>query len=258
MNLCADITLNRGSFLLNVKLEFSAGITAVFGHSGAGKSSLLHCLAGLVQPDRGYISIDGKTLFCSTNKINIPTHKRNIGVVFQDSLLFPHLSVGKNLQYGQKGCCSDRKYHFEKVASILEIAPLLNRRVTNLSGGEKKRVALARAILAQPSLLLLDEPFSGLDQGLKDQIMMYLHRLHKALDIPLVLISHCTDEIAELAQEVIFMENGCLLAQGRLGSGKNSKSGCLCQHHNQPNMHKVKNWLIKNHSLQLDNYRHSI
>jgi molybdate transport system ATP-binding protein len=251
MTLDIRLNLNRGGFTLNVEAQFHTGVTALFGPSGAGKSTLLHCIAGLIKPDCGVISLDTELLYNSERKIHVPPHQRKIGVVFQDSLLFPHLSVRGNLEYGQTGDKVIRRQQFEKIVALLEIEPLLNRGVDHLSGGEQKRVALARAILGNPRWLLLDEPFSGLDQSLKDQIMMYLRRLHQAIAIPMILVSHSMDEIIELADEVIFMETGHLTAQGTLNAGQ---TGCFCQSQSPGDLKKIKHWLIKNHSLRLDTY----
>jgi molybdate transport system ATP-binding protein len=151
-----------------------------------------------------------------------------------------------------------RRQQFEKITALLEIEPLLHRGVGHLSGGEKIRVAMARAILGNPRWLLLDEPFSGLDQALKDQIVMYLRRLHQAIAIPMVLVSHCPDEIVDLVDEVIFMEGGRQIARGILSPGGTGGSGCFCRSQNTQDLQKIKNWLMRNHSLQLDVYRKSL
>jgi len=162
------------------------------------------------------------------------------------------------MEYGQTGDKQTRREHFNKIAALLEIEPLLDHTITHLSGGEKKRVALARAILANPRWLLLDEPFSGLDQSLKDQILIYLRRLHQATAIPMILVSHCPDEIADLADEVFFMEKGQLTAQGTLTSRGANDSACFCHSQDPKDLQKIKNWLIKNHSLRLETYRSTI
>jgi molybdate transport system ATP-binding protein len=255
MILDVRLNLKRSGFTLDVEAQFHSGVTALFGPSGAGKSTLLHCIAGLIKPDHGDITLDTEQLFNSERKINVPTYQRKIGIVFQDCLLFPHLSVRGNLEYGQTGDKSSRRQQFQKIVALLEIEPLLDRAVDCLSGGEKKRVALARAILGNPRWLLLDEPFSGLDQALKDQIMMYLRRLYQAISIPMILVSHYPDEIADLADEVIFMEKGHLTAQGTLTPGEADGSACFCHSQNHADLQKIKNWLIKNHSMRLDVYR---
>jgi molybdate transport system ATP-binding protein len=252
MTLNVRLNLNRGGFTLNVEAQFHAGVTALFGPSGAGKSTLLHCIAGLIKPDCGVITLDKETLLDTGSDLHIPPYQRKIGMVFQDSLLFPHLSVRSNLEYGQTGGKVTRRQQFEKVAALLEIEPLLDRRTNGLSGGEQKRVALARAILGNPRWLLLDEPFSGLDQSLKDQIMMYLRRLHEAISVPMILVSHCIEEVIELADEVIFMEKGHLTARGTLAA---NQTGCFCQSQNPGDLQRIKHWLIKNHSLRLATYR---
>ncbi|MEJ5259489.1 MAG: ATP-binding cassette domain-containing protein [Anaerohalosphaeraceae bacterium] len=255
MTLNVQIQSARGRFTLDVKMQFRPGITALFGPSGAGKTTLLHCIAGLIRPDSGVITLNGEPLFDSQRKIHIPPYHRRIGIVFQDCLLFPHLSVRGNLEYGQTGDKRTRKQQFEKITALLEIESLLDRGVSCLSGGEKKRVALSRAILANPRWLLLDEPFNGLDQSLKDQIMMYLSRLYEATSVPMILVSHCLDEIIELADEVVFMEKGRSIAKGTLDAGK---TGCFCQSQDPSDLREIKHWLIRNHSLRLEPYRSRI
>ncbi len=258
MILHIQIYLKRSGFSLAVETQFNPGITALFGPSGAGKSTLLHCLAGLTKPNSGLIQLDTEILYDTQQKIDIPAHRRKIGIVFQDCLLFPHLSVRANMEYGQTGDKQTRREQFDKIVTLLEISPLLDRSITHLSGGEKKRVALARAILANPRWLLLDEPFSGLDQSLKDQILVYLRRLHQATTIPMILVSHCPDEIADLADEVFFMEKGQLTARGILISTGANNSACFCHSQDPKDLQKIKYWLIKNHSLRLETYRSTI
>ncbi len=255
MTLDVRLNLKRSGFTLDVEAQFNAGVTALFGPSGAGKSTLLHCIAGLIKPDQGAITLDTEQLFNSERKIYVPPYQRKIGIVFQDCLLFPHLSARGNLEYGQTGDKSARRQQFEKIVALLEIEPLLDRSVDCLSGGEKKRVALARAILGNPRWLLLDEPFSGLDQALKDQIMMYLRRLYQAISIPMILVSHLPDEIIDLADEVIFMEQGHLTAKGTLTTDGVNGDACFCRSQNPKDLQKIRNWLTKNHSMRLDVYR---
>jgi molybdate transport system ATP-binding protein len=258
MKLNIQIYLERSGFSLAVETQFNSGITALFGPSGAGKSTLLHCLAGLTNPDSGLIQLDTEILYDTRRKINIPSHRRKIGIVFQDCLLFPHLSVRANMEYGQTGDKQTRREQFDTITALLEIEPLLDRSITHLSGGEKKRVALARAILANPRWLLLDEPFSGLDQSLKNQILVYLRRLHQATEIPMILVRHCPDEIADLADEFFFMEKGLFPSHGTLTSGGIIDGACFCRSQDPKDLQKIKNWLIKNHSLRLETYRSTI
>lgn len=217
MTLDVKIVCSRGDFRLDVNVQFRQGITALSGPSGAGKSTLLHCIAGLILPDYGRISLGQRTLVETTQGVYVPVHGRRMGLVFQDNRLFPHLSVRGNLAFGQTGPRDKRRAEMEKLIAILQIEPLLNRRVDTLSGGEKKRVALARAILNNPQWLLLDEPFSGLNESLKAQIITYLLRLRQAVSVPMILVSHSQDEIAGLADEVIFLQEGCVTGRGRPG-----------------------------------------
>ena len=251
MSLDINIQLRRNGFSLHFKGRLAGGITGLFGPSGAGKTTLLHCVAGLIRPDSGQIVLNGNALYDSTSHLYIPPRKRQIGLVFQDHLLFPHMTVESNLAYGQKGPRRERKKQLCEVAVLLEIQTLLKRKVTDLSGGQKQRVALGRAILAHPGLLLLDEPFTGLDQGLKQQLIPYLKRLYEKTQIPMILVSHNPDDMMELAEEMFFLEKGRLSAQGTLEKPKQIQSlGRFCGTENPHDFRRMRNHLIKNHTLQ--------
>lgn len=206
---------NHGDFSLNIKCQIDSPVTGLFGPSGAGKSTLLGMIAGLIQPHSGHLILDGVCLYDSKRGINIPLHKRNIGVVFQDSHLFPHLNIEDNLKYGFKLVPQkSRRISFMKTIELLEIGHLLSQKPHQLSGGEKQRVALGRALLTSPSLLLLDEPLAALDARLKQQILPFLRRIKNEIQIPMVYVSHAIDEILYLTPEVAMVENGKLLALG--------------------------------------------
>ena len=251
MSLQIDIRLRRADFDLCFKGELACGITGLFGPSGAGKTTLLHCIAGLTSPDSGQIVLDGNVLFDSSSNHHPPPQKRQIGLVFQDHLLFPHLSVEGNLRYGQKKPRKERKQHLCETAELLEITHLLNRNVTQLSGGEKQRVALGRAILSSPKLLLLDEPFTGLDHGFKQQLIPYLKRLYENTKIPMILVSHNCEDMMELADEMLFIENGQLFAQATFNKSHQLRAlKRFCGTENPHDYQIMRNHLIKNNSLQ--------
>ena len=207
----------RGNFALNIELELPAyGITALFGRSGSGKTSLLRALSGL-EPAHGLIRINGRTWQDDANKLCLPTHQRRIGYVFQDTALFPHLSVRGNLDYGYMRTPTDaRRLQPEQVIDWLGLAPLLQRSVPKLSGGETQRVAIARALLTSPSLLLLDEPLAALDSQSKHDILPYLERLHRELSLPVLYVSHALDEVLRLADHLVLLEAGQVKATGPL------------------------------------------
>ncbi len=193
-----------GSCNIDADIEAGTGVTALYGPSGAGKSTILRALAGLWQPESGVIEVQGHTLFDTENKINVPAQKRRMGAVFQDPLLFPHLSVEKNLRYGMK----PGEVGWDAVLSLLNLQDLIGRMPRHLSGGEAQRVALARAILSDPQVLLLDEPMTGLDDERRLQVLPYLERLRDETTIPIVYVSHRRDEILQLADLVFMVENG--------------------------------------------------
>ena len=213
--LAVDVDKQLGALKLSVKFEAAHGATALFGPSGAGKTSVVNMIAGLVAPDRGAISLDKTVLFDSAARINVPPHRRRIGYVFQEGRLFPHLSVRQNLDYGRRmnGVPRDAG-EFERIAKLLDIGHLLDRRPGHLSGGERQRVAVGRALLMQPKLLLLDEPLASLDAGHKREILPYLVRLRDQGGVPIVYVSHSPAEVRRIATTVVRLDNGRVTATG--------------------------------------------
>ncbi len=212
-----DVLLHKklASFELSVDFECKPGITALFGRSGCGKTSLIEQIAGLMTPDSGRILVDDKVLYDSALAINVPARKRRIGYVFQDARLFPHLSVLNNLRYGE--WLTPRKQRYATLDSVLELlalGPLLQRRPATLSGGERQRVAIGRALLCSPRLLLMDEPLSALDGARKRDILPYLERLRDEMHIPIVYVSHALEEVARLANTVVLLHDGQQQAVG--------------------------------------------
>jgi molybdate transport system ATP-binding protein len=203
-----------GDFRLDVAFASDSGITALFGRSGSGKTTVVNAIAGLARPERGRIVVDGVTLFDSHAGIDLPVHRRRIGYVFQEGRLFPHLSVRANLHYGSRSAAVSRSTSFDALVDLLGIRPLLDRRPGGLSGGEKQRVAIGRALLADPRLLLMDEPLASLDESRKDEILPYIERLRDQLRLPIVYVSHATDEVARLANTVVVLAGGTVRAVG--------------------------------------------
>ncbi len=214
MTLSLDIRHQRDAFTLDVQVQAPEGVTALFGRSGAGKTSVVNAVAGLLRPQSGQISVNGHSLFDSAKGIDLPTHKRGLGYVFQDARLFPHLSVRANLTYGTRFAQSRPGPSTEDVCTLLDITPLLNRRPATLSGGEQQRVAIGRALLARPRLLLLDEPLAALDTHRKTEILPYLERLRDQLGLPMLYVSHSVAEIARLATTVIVLDQGRVVQAG--------------------------------------------
>jgi molybdate transport system ATP-binding protein len=208
MNLrCHGLRHRQGPFLLEIDLDLSGQVIGIFGRSGAGKTSLIEIMAGLRRPAAGSIAIDDLVLMdIATHRFLSPEH-RGVGYVPQDLALFPHLSVWKNLAYGRKpgGAPAIKADH---VIAVLEIGPLLERSIGQLSGGEKQRVAFARALLASPRLLLLDEPLASLDQDLKLKIIPYLKRIRDEFKIPMLYVSHSPDEVLALCEQVVVIRDG--------------------------------------------------
>ncbi len=193
----------------------SPGVTALFGPSGAGKSSVLAAAAGLLRPDHCRIAVDGVTLADTAAHIWLAPERRRVGLVFQDARLFPHMSVATNLRYGLRRA-AEGDIGFDEVVDLLGIGGLLARRPNTLSGGERQRVAIGRALLAQPHLLLMDEPLASLDVARKADILPYLARLHAALRLPVLYVTHAFEEVAELADSLVLVEAGRVLASGTL------------------------------------------
>jgi molybdate transport system ATP-binding protein len=210
-----DITLNRGSFALQASLKMEQTMVGLFGPSGSGKSTLLGILAGYIEPDRGRILVNGRCLLDSVRGVNIPIHQRRVGIVFQDSRLFPHLTVKSNLSYGFALLDENaKKFSLDHIVELLELSPLLQQRPHQLSGGEQQRVALGRALLASPDLLLLDEPLASLDERLKGQILPFLRRVKEQIHVPMIYVSHAINEILELTQQLVVINDGKILAHG--------------------------------------------
>jgi len=205
-------------FSLDVELSLPGrGVSALFGHSGSGKTSCLRCFAGLDQPANGYLQVNGELWQDSAQGICVPAHQRAVGYVFQDARLFAHLTVRRNLEYGLKRIpAAQRRIALEQAVELLGIEHLLQRLPGNLSGGEQQRVGIARALLSSPRLLLLDEPLAALDLKRKQEVLPYLERLHTELEIPLVYVSHSPDEVARLADHLVLLEDGKVSASGPL------------------------------------------
>jgi molybdate transport system ATP-binding protein len=204
-----DIEKKLGNFYLQVKADVSGERTGIFGESGCGKSTLVHLISGLMQPDKGEIVLDDTPLFCSRNNMNLSAEQRRIAIVFQQAMLFPHLSVKANLLYGYKRCRAENRHiKPETIIDLLKLHPLLQRGVENLSGGEKQRVALGRAVLANPQLLLMDEPLSALDDNLRFQIIPYLRSVSEEFNIPYLFISHSITEMQLMTDNILEIKNG--------------------------------------------------
>lgn len=203
-----------GDFGLEVGFDAPPGVTALFGRSGSGKSSVINAVAGLLRPDRGRITLGDTVLTDMARGVMLPPHRRRMGYVFQDGRLFPHLTVRQNLTYGRWFARHAKGAEFDRIVDLLGIAPLLHRRPGALSGGEKSRVAIGRAILSNPRLLLMDEPLAALDEGLKAEILPYLERLRDEVALPILYVSHSLAEVARLATTVILMDGGRVTRQG--------------------------------------------
>ncbi len=215
--LTVDVEKQLGALKLSVRFQAARGATALFGPSGAGKTSVVNMIAGLLTPDRGSIKLDDTVLFDAAAGINMPPHRRRIGYVFQEGRLFPHLSVRQNLDYGRRMSGRPRDAgEFERIAALLDIGSLLDRRPGLLSGGERQRVAVGRALLMRPRLLLLDEPLASLDAGHKREILPYLVRLRDDAGIPMVYVTHTAAEVRRIATTVVRLDAGHVVASGGL------------------------------------------
>lgn len=215
MTLVVKAKQQLGAFSLDAAFTSERGITALFGRSGSGKTSMIRIIAGLARPDSGQVVLDGETMTDTGRRIFVAKHRRRFGYVFQEARLFPHLNVRHNLSYGRwfakAGGSSES---LDRIVELLGIESLLERRPEKLSGGEKQRVAIGRALLSLPRLLLMDEPLAALDDARKAEVMPYLERLRDEMDIPIVYVSHSIAEVARLADQVVVMRDGRIEAVG--------------------------------------------
>ncbi len=215
MTLSVAVQHDTGAFHLDARFEAPAGVTVLFGRSGSGKTSVINALAGLIQPKSGRIAVQDRVVFDSARGIDLPPHRRRLGYIFQDARLFPHLSVRQNLDYGRwfarKGRQSDDA---TRVIDFLGIGALLERKPATLSGGEKQRVAIGRALLSGPDLLLADEPLASLDEPRKAEILPYFERLRDELSVPILYVSHNPAEVARLATTVVVLQDGRVMRHG--------------------------------------------
>lgn len=215
MTLEVDIERPLGAVTLRAAFTATTGVTALFGRSGAGKTSIVNAVAGLLRPRRGRIALDGEPLFDSERGIDVPRHRRRIGYVFQEARLFPHLTARQNLLYGRWFAARPlRRSGLDQVVELLGIGPLLARRPGTLSGGEKQRVAIGRALLADPRLLLMDEPLASLDHERKAEILPFLDRLRTEQRVPILYVSHALDEVTRLADTLVLISAGTVAAAG--------------------------------------------
>ncbi|MDA9412699.1 molybdenum ABC transporter ATP-binding protein [Bradyrhizobium sp. CCBAU 45384] len=210
-----DVGKQLGEFSLHATFASEGRVTGLFGASGAGKTSLINMIAGLLRPDRGTIVIDGETVDDTASGIHVPTWRRRIGYVFQDARLFPHLNVAQNLDYGRRmnRLAADPAQR-TRVVELLDLGALLDRRPGKLSGGERQRVALGRALLSKPRLLLLDEPLGALDEARKLEILPYLVRLRDEANVPMVYVSHDVAELRQLATQIVMLRQGRVTSFG--------------------------------------------
>ncbi len=208
-----NIILPRKNFDLVLNEKFSDGITGIYGPSGSGKTSLLHAIAGLEKPETGSIAIEGRMVFDKEKGIHMPVDKRNIGYVFQEGRLFPHMSVEKNLMYGYKKD-GHNKVDFDEVVSLLNLGHILKSKPSQISGGERQRTALGRSLLSSPDILLLDEPFSAVDARLREQILPFILRIQQKVQIPILVVSHDIPDLLKLTNTLCLIKNGKCIGHG--------------------------------------------
>ena len=216
MNNIINVKKKLGDFKLNVKLKLEDGINCFFGPSGSGKTSIINCIAGLIKPDYAEIIINNVVLNSSKDNYFCPIHKRNIGYVFQDSRLFPHLNVKKNLTYGGfLSKDSKKNFNTNDIINLLKLGELINRYPYNLSGGEKQRVAIGRALLSQPKLIIMDEPLASLDHSKRNELLSYIAKVYLKFKIPIIYVSHSSTETFLLGHKINFINNGRLVYAGK-------------------------------------------
>lgn len=210
-----DVQHRLGSFELKAQFASEGRVTALFGQSGSGKTSLVNIIGGLIRPDHAYISLNGDVIVDTKHNVFVPKHRRRVGYVFQEGRLFPHLTVRQNLLYGRWFTpAAKRQGQLAPIVELLGIGHLLDRRPRSLSGGEKQRVAIGRALLAAPRLLLMDEPLASLDEARKAEILPYLERLYDETEVPIIYVSHSVPEVARLASTIVVMTDGLVVAAG--------------------------------------------
>jgi molybdate transport system ATP-binding protein len=215
VTLVVDVHQRLGAFDLAAAFESGGRLTALFGHSGSGKTTLVNLIAGLGRPDAGRIAIDGRSLVDTGARVFVPSHRRRVGYVFQDARLFPHLTVRQNLAYGRLFAPRrDRWADVPRIVEMLGIGSLLDRRPARLSGGEKSRVAIGRALAASPRLMLMDEPLAALDEARKAEILPYIERLRDEGEIPIVYVSHAIAEVVRLATDIVVLAGGRVATSG--------------------------------------------
>jgi molybdate transport system ATP-binding protein len=213
--LVVEVEKMLGDFSVNALFASESGATVLFGPSGAGKTSIINMIAGLLKPDRGRILLNDAVLFDDTARIDVPAWRRRVGTVFQEGRLFPHMSIRHNLDYGRwMGGYADDRAVFAHAVELLDIGHLLDRRPGKLSGGERQRVAVGRALLMRPRLLLLDEPLASLDAARKDDILPYLERLRDEAQVPMIYVSHDSAEVKRIASRVVRLDGGQVTATG--------------------------------------------
>jgi molybdate transport system ATP-binding protein len=211
-----NVSTLRGEFTVEAHFQADNGITALFGPSGSGKTTILSMIAGVVRPTRGHISVNGRMLFNADQKLDVPPEHRRVGYVFQDRRLFPHLSVEANLHYGfERTAADERTQKPADIIAMLDLGGFLARRPMSLSGGEQQRVAIGRALLMSPHVLLMDEPLASLDAKRKAEILPYLERLRDSIKLPILYVSHDDREVARLAKRTIPVADGQALSPAK-------------------------------------------
>ena len=206
-----DFLYQQGDFSLNVELEMQQQLLGIVGASGSGKSTLLKNIVGLLKPQQGCIQLNEQLLLDTRQHIHIPMYQRKIALIFQQALLFPHMNVQQNLRYAEKLIDkSERKFQFNDIVELLDLTALIQRKAHQLSGGEAQRVSIGRALLSSPHLLLLDEPLTGLDRSLKQQILPFFKRIKEELDLPMIYVTHHPEELEYLEAETLQLSQGQL------------------------------------------------